>query len=156
VLSPAPYLNRTKFTSPHWIAHTYWLPLFSVACTHTLPRSYSTALPLFLFCLASLPCTSIPEAGSHGACGKTRCQEQRCHVTILTGLLRGHYHLTGHIFKLGMVYSPRCDRFKQTSEMVSRLLCDCDAPVPSSLETEWFCRHLHQQDTALCSRWRAA
>jgi hypothetical protein len=36
----------------------------------------------------------------------------RNQLRIMIGLLTGHYHLKGHIFKLGMVDSPRRDRFK--------------------------------------------
>jgi len=36
----------------------------------------------------------------------------RNQLKIRTELLRGHCHLKSHIFKLGMVYSPRHDRFK--------------------------------------------
>jgi hypothetical protein len=34
----------------------------------------------------------------------------------MTGLLTGHCHLKGHLFKLGLVSSPECDRWKQASE----------------------------------------
>jgi hypothetical protein len=37
-------------------------------------------------------------------------------LRILTGLFTGHCHLKGHLFKLGIVDSPECDRCKQASE----------------------------------------
>jgi hypothetical protein len=47
---------------------------------------------------------------------KKKAQEllnlSRNQLRILIGLLRGHCHLKRHIFKLGMAYSPRHDRFK--------------------------------------------
>jgi hypothetical protein len=47
--------------------------------------------------------------------------------TLMTGLLTGHRNLKGHLFKLGLVDSPRCDRCKEASETASRVLCDCEA-----------------------------
>jgi hypothetical protein len=43
------------------------------------------------------------------------------------GLPTGHCHLKGHLFKLGLVHSPGCDRCKQASEMASHVLCDDEA-----------------------------
>jgi hypothetical protein len=40
-------------------------------------------------------------------------------------LLTGHCHLKGHLFKIGLVYSPEGDRSKQASNMASHVLCDC-------------------------------
>jgi hypothetical protein len=45
----------------------------------------------------------------------------------MTKLLTGKCHLKGHLFKLGLVNSPECNRYKQASEMASHILCDCDA-----------------------------
>jgi hypothetical protein len=45
----------------------------------------------------------------------------------LAGLLTGHYHLEGHVFNLGLVSSPECDRFKQASETASHVRCDSKA-----------------------------
>jgi hypothetical protein len=45
----------------------------------------------------------------------------------MAGLLTGHSHLKGHLFKLGLVNSPECDRCKQASEMASHVPCDCEA-----------------------------
>jgi len=64
----------------------------------------------------------------------------------MMGLLTGHCHLKGHVFKLGLIDSPACDRHKQASEMASHILCDYEAvagtgsiqiqaPGPSFLET---------------------
>jgi hypothetical protein len=48
---------------------------------------------------------------------------------MTTGLLTGHCHLKGHLFKLGLVKSPECNRCKQASEMASHILCACDALI---------------------------
>jgi hypothetical protein len=45
----------------------------------------------------------------------------------MTGLLTGHCHLIEHLFKPGLVDSPRCDKCKQASETASHVLCDCKA-----------------------------
>jgi hypothetical protein len=45
----------------------------------------------------------------------------------MTGLLTGHCHLKGHLFKLGLVNSPMCNQCKQASETASHVLCDCEA-----------------------------
>jgi hypothetical protein len=48
----------------------------------------------------------------------------RNQLRIMTGLL-----LKGHLFKLGLVKSPECNRCKQASETASHILFDCDALV---------------------------
>jgi hypothetical protein len=62
----------------------------------------------------------------------------------MTGLLTGHCHLKGHLFKLGLVNSPECDRCKQASETASHVLCDwhsdlieIQVPGSSLYETRW-------------------
>jgi hypothetical protein len=51
----------------------------------------------------------------------------RNQLRIMTGLLTGHCHLKGHLFKLGLVNSPECNRCNQASETASHVLCDCEA-----------------------------
>ena len=60
----------------------------------------------------------------------------------MTGLLTGHHHLKGHLFKLGMVDSSRCDRFTYAYETASYVLCGTGSgnikiytPGPLFLET---------------------
>jgi hypothetical protein len=45
----------------------------------------------------------------------------------MTGLLTGHCHLKGHLFKLGLINIPECDRYKEVSDTASHVLCDCEA-----------------------------
>jgi hypothetical protein len=45
----------------------------------------------------------------------------------MTGLLTGHCHLKGHLFKLWLVNSPECNRCKQAFETASHVRCDCEA-----------------------------
>lgn len=58
----------------------------------------------------------------------------RIQLRILTGLLTGHCQLQGHLFKLRLVYSPKCDRCNQASETASHVLSDCKASV--TLDTD--------------------
>jgi hypothetical protein len=51
----------------------------------------------------------------------------RNQLKIMTGLLKGHCHLKGHLFKLRLAKSLGCDRSKKTYEMASHILCDCEA-----------------------------
>jgi hypothetical protein len=43
-------------------------------------------------------------------------------LRILMGLLTGHCHISGHLFKLGLVDNHRCDRCKQAIETTSHSL----------------------------------
>ena len=80
-------------------------------------------------------------------------------LRILMVLQTGHCHISGHLFKLGLVDNHRCDRCIQAIETTSHSLCKC-----ATFTTLRF-RHLSQhfmlwghhcqQDTALCSRHRA-
>ena len=83
----------------------------------------------------------------------------RNQLRIMTGLLTGHCHLKGHLFKLALVNSPECDRWKQVTEMASHVLCYLGALAAKRFrhlgETRWLWRHFYQQDTALCSWYRA-
>ena len=47
-------------------------------------------------------------------------------LRIMTGVPKGHCHLKGHLFKLGLVNSPERDRHKQASETASHILCECE------------------------------
>jgi hypothetical protein len=51
----------------------------------------------------------------------------RNQLRIMTGLLTGHCHLKGHIFKPGLVNSPKCNRCKQASETASHVVCAREA-----------------------------
>jgi len=45
----------------------------------------------------------------------------------MKGLLTGHCHLKGHLFKVELVDSPGCDRCKQAIEKTSHVLCNSEA-----------------------------
>jgi hypothetical protein len=54
---------------------------------------------------------------------KTLCKKggellslSRNYLRVMAGIVRGHCHLKGHIFTLGLVNSPKCDTRKQASE----------------------------------------
>jgi hypothetical protein len=42
-------------------------------------------------------------------------------------LLTGHYHLRGHLFKLGLTVDPTCERCLEEDESATHVLCDCEA-----------------------------
>jgi hypothetical protein len=51
----------------------------------------------------------------------------RNQLIIMIRLLTGHCHLKGHLLKLELVNSSKCDTCKQASETASHVLCDCEA-----------------------------
>jgi hypothetical protein len=44
----------------------------------------------------------------------------------VVGLLTGHCHLKGHLFKLGLTDDPICERCLKEDESVTHILCDCE------------------------------
>jgi hypothetical protein len=45
----------------------------------------------------------------------------------VVGLLTGHCHLKGHLFKLGLTDDPTRERCLQEDESATHILCDCEA-----------------------------
>jgi hypothetical protein len=45
----------------------------------------------------------------------------------VVGLLTGHCHLKGHLFKLGLINDSICERCKEEVEPATHILCDCEA-----------------------------
>jgi hypothetical protein len=45
----------------------------------------------------------------------------------VVGLLTGHCHLKGHLFKLGLTDDPTCGRCLQEDESATHSRCDCEA-----------------------------
>ncbi|PNF24898.1 hypothetical protein B7P43_G10162 [Cryptotermes secundus] len=45
----------------------------------------------------------------------------------VVGLLTGHCHLKGHLFKLGLSDSPTCKRCQEDNETATHILCECEA-----------------------------
>jgi hypothetical protein len=43
------------------------------------------------------------------------------------GLLTGHCHLKGYLFKLRLTDDPTCERWLQEDESATHILCDCEA-----------------------------
>jgi hypothetical protein len=43
------------------------------------------------------------------------------------GLLTGHCHLRGHLFKMGLSDSPTCGRCREEDETATHVLCECEA-----------------------------
>jgi hypothetical protein len=44
----------------------------------------------------------------------------------VAGLLTGHCHLKGHLFKLGSTDDPICERCLEEDESTTHILCDCE------------------------------
>jgi hypothetical protein len=51
----------------------------------------------------------------------------RNQLRLVTGLLTGHCHLEGHVFKMGLTKSPICERCLEKDESATHILCDCEA-----------------------------
>jgi hypothetical protein len=45
----------------------------------------------------------------------------------VVGLLTGHCHLKGHLFKLGLANDPICERCLEEDKSATHVLCDCEA-----------------------------
>jgi hypothetical protein len=45
----------------------------------------------------------------------------------VVGLLTGHCHLKGHLFKLGLTDDPICERCLEEDESATHIVCDCEA-----------------------------
>jgi hypothetical protein len=45
----------------------------------------------------------------------------------MVGLLTGHCHLKGHLFKLWLTDDPICKRCPEEDESATHILCDCEA-----------------------------
>jgi hypothetical protein len=44
----------------------------------------------------------------------------------VVGLLTGHCHLKGHLFKLGLTDDPICEKCLKEDESATLILCDCE------------------------------
>jgi hypothetical protein len=51
----------------------------------------------------------------------------RDQLRCVVGLLTGHCHLKGHLFKLGLINDPICERCQEEDESATHILCDCEA-----------------------------
>jgi hypothetical protein len=45
----------------------------------------------------------------------------------VVGLLTGHSHVKGYLFKLGLTDDPICERRLEEDESATHILCDCEA-----------------------------
>jgi hypothetical protein len=58
---------------------------------------------------------------------KKLLQINRNHLWWVIGLLTGHCHLTGHLFKIGLMDRPVCERCLEKDESATHILCDLEA-----------------------------
>jgi hypothetical protein len=45
----------------------------------------------------------------------------------VVGLLNGHCHLKGHLFKMGLTDDPICERCLEEDDSATHILCECEA-----------------------------
>jgi hypothetical protein len=45
----------------------------------------------------------------------------------VVGLLTGHCHLKGHLFKMGLTDDQTCERCLEEDESATHIFCDCEA-----------------------------
>jgi hypothetical protein len=74
----------------------------------------------------------------------------------VTGLLTGHCHLKGHLFKMGLTDSPTCERCLEKDESATHILCDCEAIACLRFRHlgHYFMEPGDYQDTTLHSKCR--
>jgi hypothetical protein len=52
---------------------------------------------------------------------------ERNQLRWVVGLLTGHCHLNGHLFKLEQSNSSNCDRCQKENELATHIRCECEA-----------------------------
>jgi hypothetical protein len=57
------------------------------------------------------------------------CLDNTDQLRWVVGLLTGHCHLQGHLFKLGLTDGPICKRCLEKDESATHILCDSEAVV---------------------------
>jgi hypothetical protein len=65
--------------------------------------------------------------GSSTKRAKELLKLNRNQLKWVVGLLIGHCHLKGHLFKLGLSDGPTCERCQEKDEMAMHVLCECEA-----------------------------
>jgi hypothetical protein len=65
--------------------------------------------------------------GSSARRTKDLLKLNRDQLRWVVGLLTGHCHLKGHLFKLGLTDDPMCERRLEEDESATHILCDCEA-----------------------------
>jgi hypothetical protein len=51
----------------------------------------------------------------------------RDQLRCIVGLYAGHCHLKGHLFKMGLMNDPICERCLEADKSATHVLCDCEA-----------------------------
>jgi hypothetical protein len=68
-----------------------------------------------------------PVSGPSARRTKDLLRLNRDRLRWVVGLLTGHCHLKGHLFKLGLINDPICERHQEEVESATHILCDCEA-----------------------------
>jgi hypothetical protein len=76
--------------------------------------------------------------GSSAKRAKELLKLDRNQLRWVVGLLIGHCHLKGHLFKLGLSDCSTCERCQDKDETATHVLCECEASAHQRL------RHLGQ------------
>jgi hypothetical protein len=76
--------------------------------------------------------------GPYAKRAKELLKLNRNQLKWVVGLLTGHCHLKGHLFKLGLSDYPTCERCQEKDETATHVLCKCEALA------HWRLRHLSQ------------
>jgi hypothetical protein len=54
-------------------------------------------------------------------------KSNRDQLRWIVGLYTGHCHLKVHLFKLGLINDPTCEKCLEADESATHVLCDCEA-----------------------------
>jgi hypothetical protein len=91
--------------------------------------------------------------GPSGRRTKEVLKLNRNQLRWVTGLLTGHCHLKGRLFKMGLTNSPICERFLEKDESATHIQWDCEAIAylrfrhhfmePGDLQDSPICKILH-------------
>jgi hypothetical protein len=60
-------------------------------------------------------------------CSKGLLKLNRDQLRWIVGLYTGHSHLKGHLFKMGLMNDPICERCLEAHESATHVLRDCEA-----------------------------
>jgi hypothetical protein len=91
-----------------------------------LYRSICVAMPIFLS-FRQIQKLYEFHSNAQGCLVLQLLKLNRNQLRWMTGLLTGHCHLKGHLFKMGLTGSPICERCLEKEESATHILCDCEA-----------------------------
>jgi hypothetical protein len=96
--------------SLHWYSYSFQRMWYSTRCC-------------ILVCFAATGLKSGPSAKRT----EDLLKLNRDQLRWVVGLLTGHCHLKGHLFKIGLTDDSTCERCLEEDESATHILCDCEA-----------------------------